>query len=439
MLSVAAYLRWQGVTVTVADCHVQRAPTDFAGYDAVFLGVNISNIENTLKTALAVKTQDPEIPVVVGGLAEGMATRLLKHPEVDAAILGEGERTAYEYLTAERKEHVPGLLLRGPRGVMKTTDRRLLMRLDTLPFPALDLVPLRRYHMPISRRRPISSIVTSLGCPSNCTFCSHIPFWRPRSARHVVSELAWQEHELGVQEIAVNDDDFTLDPNRVMAICNGIKEYGLDFIWQLKNGVRADQLSLELLERMHDCGLWLLGIAPETGSAETLLRIQKGFGLDDVKKVVGWCKDIGIATYAFYTFGYPWENATHMQETVAFIRDLDTDFMHITRVFPIEGTPLYQEFGGFQGLQDASFHSGWSGESSSHLTERCIKASYRAHYLSPKRLLSIGRNIPPANLLRLVSHALRTGDLLGYASLKDFTPRSMARQEDNAISTGFRD
>ena len=87
---------------------------------------------------------------------------------------------------------------------------------------------------------------------------------------------------------------------------------------QLKNGIRADKVDRELLAKLKDAGLWFLSVAPESGSQETLDRIQKGFTLEKVKEVVAICKDLGITTCGMFILGFPWETEQDVQQTVLF-------------------------------------------------------------------------------------------------------------------------
>lgn len=417
MLSVASFLESRGIPTDVIDCHVQRLDdVDISRYSAVLFTVSVVNIEKSIAAIRCVKKENPNVKILVGGhLTLGMAEHLLQFKDVDAAALGEGELTAYEYLTTRDPSRVKGLVLKTVNGrIMHTGERRLLFNLDALPFPALDKVPLHKYQTPIKRASPFSSIITSKGCPHDCIFCLHSRVWRRRSPQHVVSEIEWHVNELGVKEVMVNDDHFTLDRQRVLDICQEMKERGIEVKWQLKNAVRADSVDPKLLAKMQDTGLWLACFAPETGSPDTLKRIKKGFTLEQVKQAARWCKDLGLSTYAFYTVGYPWETEEHLNDTCEFIRELDTDFIHISRILPIEGTPLYDEMGirpkeefKERGFQDLVFKHDTLSVPDERINAYVRKA-YHIQYRNPRRIMRILRLVSPSDFYYMHRYSKQT-------------------------------
>jgi len=414
ILYIASYLESKGIHTDVIDCHVQKLKNDFSKYSTILFSVNISNIENTMGTIRLVKEKNPNSKVVVGGpMTINRGKYYLSFPEVDAVVIGEGEITAYEYLTSRDTKEVRGLLLRDDKGkIVFTGERPLIFDLDKFPFPALDKVPLNKYYIAIKKENPISSIITSRGCPGKCIFCFHSHIWRQRSAKNVVDEIEWQVNKLGVKEITINDDNFTQNRQRVFDICQGIISRGIKVKLQCKSGVRVDSIDKELLAKMKESGLWLIGIAPETGNEETLRKIKKGFGLDDVKNVVNWCKNLGIVTMSNFTVGYPWETKKHLNDTLRFSIKLDTDFVKIGRIIPIEGTPLYDimDVKPKKEFKDEGIFYGSIKHNSLIVSQKemynFIRKFYIFNYLNPKKILRIIKIIHFKDILYLIEYSL---------------------------------
>ena len=218
-------------------------------------------------------------------------------------------------------------------------------------------------------------------------------------------------NELGVKELAVNDDNFTLNRQRVLDICKGIIDKGIEVKWQLKNGIRADKVDYELLKEMHKAGLWLVSIAPETGSPESLRRIRKDFSFEDVRRVVRWCKELGLATFSFFMVGFPWETRKNLEETMAFSKELDTDLVQFGRVLPLEGTPLYEQMGlrptdEFE--ENAFLHGGMKHDNlllSPEEIHDFIRSANRSHYLRPKKMSRLLRILHMRDILSLARYA----------------------------------
>jgi len=414
ILSIASFLESKGYPTDVIDCYVQKLDVDYSNYDLICFGVNISNLVNTLNTINYIKKNFPDKKILVGGpqtIKKG--NYYIEQKEIDAVVIGEAEFTIYEFLKQKDKSKVPGLLIRDSKGnPFFTGDRKLTYDLDIFPFPALDKIPLHKYNMPVKQVHPISSLVSSRGCPGECIFCYHSKIWRQNSAEYVVKQIEWQVNKLGVKEICINDDNFTLNKERAMKICDGIIKRNIDVRIQLKNGIRVDKVDKELLGKLKEAGVWLVAVAPETGNEETILKIKKGFTLDRVKEVVGWCKELDLTTYSLFMIGFPWETKKHIEDTIKFANELDTDFCQFTRVYPMEGTPLYEmmnlnpinEFGE-DGFQHGTIKYEGMKLSEKEVSE-LIKKAFRTIYLKPSRIIRILKNLSFLDIYYLAKYSM---------------------------------
>ena len=400
LLSIASYLESKGIHTDVVDCHVQTLDPDFSKYDVICFAVNIANVENTADYIKEIKEKNGKQKILIGGpQVPHRGEYWIREHNVDAVIIGEGELTVYDYLTSNDPSSVKGVLCKVNEEIIYTGDRQLVMNLDTLPFPALDKVPLRNYNLPIKKGFPVSSISTSRGCPAKCTFCSvREGVWRQRSVKHVVDEIEWQVRKLGVRELWIADDNFTLNRQRAWDIAEEIIKRKIMVKMQLKNGIRVDKVDKELLAKLKEAGVWLIAVAPESGKQETLDRIQKGFTLERVKLVVQFCKELDIKTFAMFILGLPWETNEDIQQTIKFANELDTDFVQFARYTPMEGTPIYDEVRA-QGMlsgnefKDIGTHVDTLNYHPKLLSrdymQKVFKRAYRSYYLKPRRILNI--------------------------------------------------
>lgn len=414
MLTIAGFLESKGISTDVVDCHVTREMRDFAEYDVVCFSVNIANVENTAQYIKEIRALGGNKKIVVGGpQSPHRAEFWVREQGVDAVIIGEGELVLYEYLTADDPLKVKGLVIKNNEGdVVFTGPARLITDLDSIPFAAIDKIPIRKYNSPMKQAFPISSIITSRGCPEKCTFCFHNPVWRQRSAKNVVDELEWQHRKLGVNEFWVADDNFTLHRQRAWDICEDIIRRGLKIKLQCKNGIRVDKVDYELLKKMKEAGVWLVSVAPESGKQETLERIKKNFTLERVEQVVGWCREIGIKTVGLFIVGLPWETQDDLYQTLAFAQRLNTDFVQFARFTPIEGTPLYDEVKDLlvQEYSDVAIHAGTLNYNAPHISyeemRQFYKKAYRSYYLRPKRILNILRMLSLRDIFYSVKYTI---------------------------------
>ena len=417
VLGLASYLESWGYSCDVIDYNVEKDRSlDFREYGWVCFSVLASNIEKTVKQINDVKQQNPAAQIIIGGpYVRSNPQFFLNIPEVNVLISGEAEETLHEFLKKGCDPTVLGLYLRDANGKARFTGKRpVIMDLDRLPFPALDKVDIKKYNWPVKRRRPISTIVTSRGCPEQCIFCSHsLGFeWRFRSAKHVVDELDWQVNELGVQEVCFFDDNFSLDLKRAEKICDLIKERKLDFTFQFPNGLRADRLNRHLLQQLKDAGCWYLALAPETGSDRVLKTIKKRFTLDKVQEIVRDCKEIGIRTMGLYMIGFPFETREDIEKTITFSQKLDTDLAQFAKVTIFADTELAMMYGyeATNNEEDKALKTGLIQHEVPGISKEDVykysRQAYRGFYLRPKKMYNLVHMLRPTDLVHLAQYAI---------------------------------
>ncbi|HOI09189.1 MAG TPA: radical SAM protein [Myxococcota bacterium] len=409
VLYLAAYLEGHGVRTDVIDCGIDDPRrVDPGRYRVVGFSINVSNVAASLAWMRAIRRDHPAVRIVVGGPhVSADPAYFLALDCVDAACVDEGEASLLAFVRGETT--IPGMHVKTPGGVAYPGPRPPPEDLDALPFPALDKLDLSRYRYYPRRRRPTSSIMTSRGCPFGCAFCfrSTGSRWRKRSARNVVDEIAWQVQVLGVREIAVYDDNFSLDRARVLEICDQIVARGIRVHLQFTNGLRAENLDDEVLAALKRAGTWLIGVAPETGTERVMKLIGKKADLDRIREVVRGCRRVGIRTFAFFMIGFPGETDDEVAQTIAYARTLDTDMVQFARVIPFKGTRLFDQMDVRD--HDHGREMGYFFETAANraLTGRVRRAN-RSFYLRPRKMLGLLRMHPPEDLLRLGWYSIIT-------------------------------
>jgi magnesium-protoporphyrin IX monomethyl ester (oxidative) cyclase len=319
-------------------------------------------IGNTVKITSLAKLVDPSTLTVVGGPhVTTMPKEFLEEAKsVDVAVAGEGEYAMVElaeYFEGKKQlSEILGVAHRKDGEVIVNSTRPFIKNLDELPYPAYDLVNMEQYLSPKNigyrsfRSRAIS-MITSRGCPFNCCFCSvHLHMgkqFRAHSANYVLGHIKFVVEKFNVKNIFFEDDNLTFDLARFEAICDGLIEKKIRIGWETPNGVRADCLNLNLLEKMKKSGCQSVFFGVESGDQQILTNvICKSLDLNRVVEVAKICKDINLKTGAFYIIGFPGEKKENMQKTVDFALMLKRDFdvgMHLFNATPSYGTRLYDE------------------------------------------------------------------------------------------------
>ena len=132
---------------------------------------------SAIKICSLAKEISPDTKTVLGGIHATVAyNEAIKPESVDFIVAGEGEETIIELLNAIKGRQdfasVRGLVYKNGANVTVNPPRELIKDLDEIPFPARHLFKNRRYTYPDSLSRRTFPIMTSRGCPGNCTYCN---------------------------------------------------------------------------------------------------------------------------------------------------------------------------------------------------------------------------------------------------------------------------
>jgi radical SAM superfamily enzyme YgiQ (UPF0313 family) len=297
--------------------------------------------DNAMKVIKDIKRIDPDILTVMGGphVTFCAPDTLKDYPELDFAVLGEGENTVVELArAADRKRDwlsVNGIAFRKGFEICCTAARDLVQDLDTLPRPARHLLALGRYRalgMPIS-------LTTSRGCPFKCIFCVGRKMVgakvRYRNPVCVADELEYLS-TLNFNQINIADDLFTANKKHCLAVCDEIIKRGLRIKWT--SFARVDTVSEELLKQMRAAGCTAVSFGVESANPEILKTIKKGITLPQVMDAVKACRRAGIIPHASFILGLPGETPETVKETMDFGAQLKKEGLsygfHLLAPFP---------------------------------------------------------------------------------------------------------
>jgi len=295
--------------------------------------------------------------VVLGGAHVTALPQLsLRESGAHFVVIGEGDVTLVDLVGSlaggAAISDVAGLAY-WKNGEPVLTERRPLVEdLDSLPLPARDMVPLADYQTIAEPHGaalgPWTSILSSRGCPFECTFCTSALWgrrWRARSATAVVDEMEHCVRTHGITDFHFEDEAMTTDRRRVIDICDELCRRGLSVTWQLPNGVRAATTDGPVLEAMQRSGCRQLTVAPESGSTRVLNHIvRKRQDLGDVARTVREASRLGIATAAFFVIGLPGERLRDVAATLWYalhLARMGLDEVDFSLFVPLPGSELY--------------------------------------------------------------------------------------------------
>lgn len=212
--------------------------------------------------------------------------------------------------------------------------------LDSMPFPARNLLPNEMYYTPFSKGK-ITTMMTSRGCLFNCIFCSsHTKKIKARSPENVVKEIEQLADE-GFDFILIEDDFFTFEKERVKKICGLIIKRAVRIRWACST--RADYIDSSMLALMKKAGCSLIGFGIESGDEKIRNNvIGKNVGNERIIAAFENARKAGIRTLAYCMFGHPGETADDMENTLKFVLKLDPDYADFSLATIIPHSRLFE-------------------------------------------------------------------------------------------------
>ncbi len=194
-------------------------------------------------------------------------------------------------------------------------------------------------------RKPFATLITSRGCPFQCTFCSRFYFGnkvRTRSASNILAEFEQCVERYGVKEFMIYDDTFGVRRDVALELCDLIIDRGHKFRWSVRT--RVDCVDEAILEKLRKAGCYKMHMGVESGSEEILRRMKKGITLEQVKKAFRLAKEAGIETVGYFMFGYPGETLATIEKTRRLSLELRLSWADFSITTPAPRTELNDEF-----------------------------------------------------------------------------------------------
>lgn len=296
----------------------------------------------------AIKQHFPNVPIILGGPHAAIFPReTLTHKVIDYVIVGEAWHTLPELLDSLKNKgdlsNVKGIGFRNGEEILITAPRERIKSWEGIPFPARDLLPNFKYTSTISKRKPVTSIITAQGCPFKCTYCAADRFVVFRDPIEVADEIEECVDKYGIKEILVYDETFTVNQARAMKICEEIIRRGINKKIVFAIRTRADCLTKELIDKIAEAGCVRINFGIETADEEALKKMKRYLPKEKIKQAVKWAQDAGIDALGFFMLGVPGETVESIKNTINFAKELNLDYVIFTKLTISPNTELFDE------------------------------------------------------------------------------------------------
>ena len=380
-LYAAACVRERGYSVALFDAMLaesEAAWADALDHHCPRFAVIYEDNFNYLSKMCLLRMRQAALTMIDAAQARGITTIVAgadatDHPvtylDRGAAVVvtGEGEVTLVELLDtlwaggvggpgragrsdgaggSDRLTAIDGLCLRNDDGrIVQTKPRAIIRQLDSLPFPAWDLVDVERYRSTWRSHHGYFSmnLATTRGCPYHCNWCAKPIYgqrYTARSPEHVVDEMAWLKRTYRPDHLWIADDIFGLKPGWIERFAALIQER--DAATPFKCLLRADQVTAGVARALRAAGCRTAWLGAESGSQRILDAMEKGTRVDQIAEATRRLHAAGVQVGFFLQFGYPGETRDDIERTLEMVRACAPDDIGVSVSYPLPGTTFFQ-------------------------------------------------------------------------------------------------
>ncbi|OGN90486.1 MAG: hypothetical protein A2Z70_01065 [Chloroflexi bacterium RBG_13_48_17] len=331
-------------------------------YDIVGFGTIVTGYRYIKDLARRVKEIMPGALVVVGNTVASSIPELLltKVPQVDIAVIGEGDNTILDIVHAKLEDtvwhNIPGIAYRDGENVIITPRRKAVPNIKEIPFPDYSLFNIEEYikvspitvpepyPIPVEEFRALS-VNTARGCPYNCTFCTHAfknDKYRFYPFSMVIEYIDLLQKKYGINYVNFGDELTFHSIVRTEELCKEIEKKGIKFYWPMQpRGNTYKKRDLDLLKRCKDLGALTIGGALESSDPAILKAMNKKMDAAEFIEQMDTARKAGLGCTTSLVFGYPQETPETIRHTFEVCKRCEI-YPSIGFLLPLPGTPMYK-------------------------------------------------------------------------------------------------
>ena len=281
-----------------------------------------------LQRIATLSRQHSDATIVAGGpIVQALKDQLFSQvPAIDIAVKGEGENVFGRILSGAPLSDILGILYRHSEMIVENEDAPEIGDINSLPFPAYDLIDLDLYQRQLSyayNHRRQGVLLTSRGCVYSCTFCfNHWKQVRMRSADNVFQEIHELYSQHDIRDFYVVDDIFNISLKRAFSLFDRIVAAGLKLRIYFANGLRADIVTEKFVDRAIEAGAMWFTYAIESANEDIQNLVHKKVDLEKAKRAISYTQRQGVIVNISTMFGFPTETKQQAQKTLDWLGEL---------------------------------------------------------------------------------------------------------------------
>lgn len=387
--------------------------------DVIGMTATTPEIGSTIEITRSIRKHFPDKKILMGGVHPTVFHESLVADGVcDMVIRGEGEKAILLLADQAPMKDIPNLTWKSAEGeIIINPQNDEFVLLDDLPMPSYHKLPMKKYRSAIGAaiRSPSIGMMTSRGCPGQCTFCYSGMFGKKirfLSAEKIYDQILYLKSHYGIREISFYDDTFTANLKRVEQLCNLLISHRADITWSCF--ARIDTVNAEILRLMKAAGCHQIMYGFETIDENILRAVNKKVKLTQYADAVAWTRAAGIDIRGAFMLGSPEETEASLIATLEYSRKIDIQYAIFNITTPYPGTTLFNwavEKGNLR-------HTRWTEYDLSHAildlptigpetVETYYRKAYREFYLRGSYILAHLLSIRTLDALMIHCEAAR--------------------------------
>lgn len=346
---------WNDAIMEEINHSTKKAIEDFLP-DLVGVTATTPLIMDAFRTVKLAKEVNKDIITLVGG------AHPTAHPEftlkqcqqLDLVCRGDGEMTTLEIANGMPWDKIEGLTYRKDAEIVTNPARKYMENLDFLPYPARELFDTKFYFRPtddIMRGLFMVSatIYTARGCPFKCTFCQSPQlatacsgkYLRLHSPDYIIKEIQHLYDKYNIRGVFFADDMFTITKKRSLEICGALIKSGLNKKIKYVVQTRTDSIDDEVMMALKDSGCYMLIFGCETGSDETLARMNKKTTVAKNLSAIKLAHKYKVNCSSNTLIGTFGETEKDLLKTIKFLKQARPDMISVAKFAPLPGSADY--------------------------------------------------------------------------------------------------
>jgi anaerobic magnesium-protoporphyrin IX monomethyl ester cyclase len=359
VLYLGSMLEHAGHDAEVIDFFIDKDP--YAAIDKSIhysdaIGLSVDNVSSQESSQIAqyIKNKDPDIPIVIGGPHCSLyQERALENiTAADVSVNGDGEHAIVDIAEAfqgtQSLSDIPGVFYRKNSKIAHGKPAEYIKNLDSIPFPARHLVTKYAYgkSSKLFMYKPrLTSLATARGCPFQCRYCHYNSIWQPFFRQRSVENVMAEFHEIieqGYQSVMFATPIFLANRRRAHMILDELISMGSPLELFI-GGNRTDITDRTLYEKMRKAGVKYLSFGLVSGSQDVIDFSGKRITVEQTRKVLRLCDNLGFFINGSFILGAPFEDRTYIQRTIEFACSLPLDSVAFNPLVYCRGSKLWKE------------------------------------------------------------------------------------------------